>query len=65
MKTPIFLKFLLFLLFSLTAFSQSDNAELQKMYNEDQSSRMSQNIDWSVLSKQDQEREKRVYEMIS
>lgn len=49
----------------LTVWSQTDNAELQKMYNEDQSSRMVKNIDWTVLSKQDKEREKRVYEMIN
>lgn len=48
----------------LTVWSQTDNAELQRMYNEDQSSRMVKNIDWTVLSKQDKEREKRVYEMI-
>lgn len=65
MKTSKFFKFLLFFLFSLVAFSQADNAELQKMYNEDQGSRMSKDIDWTVLLKQDKEREKRVYEMIN
>ena len=65
MKSNYLLKILIFLIFPLTAFAQTDNDELQKMYNEDQSSRMSKNIDWSILSKQDKEREKRVYEMIN
>lgn len=60
------------LLFSLmifcnprTTFGQSqNNAELQKMYDEDQKARMVSNIDWSVLSKQDSIREARVYELI-
>jgi tetratricopeptide (TPR) repeat protein len=58
-------KILFFLfLFPLFVFSQTDNSELQKMYDEDQHSRMVKNIDWSVLSKQDLERESRVYELI-
>lgn len=50
-----------FMTFSQTA----DNAELKKMYNEDQNSRMSSNIDWNELSKEDNIREKRVYELIN
>lgn len=50
---------------ALTAFSQSkDNAELQKMYAEDQSSRMIANIDWMKLLTQDSLRRARVYELI-
>ena len=64
MKLNNLLKFLIFLIFPIVSFAQTDNSELQKMYDEDQSSRMSKNIDWSILSKQDKEREKRVYEMI-
>ena len=64
MKSNNLLKFLIFLIFPIASFAQTDNSELQKMYDEDQSSRMSKNIDWSILSKQDKEREKRVYEMI-
>jgi tetratricopeptide (TPR) repeat protein len=60
-----FFKSLILVLFPLTIFSQTDNSELQKMYNEDQSSRMVTKIDWSILSKQDKERENRVYEMIN
>lgn len=52
------------LLFSVTAFSQTDNPELQKMYDEDQASRLVSNIDWVALSKQDSLREVRVYELI-
>lgn len=66
MKTIISLQVVFFLLFSLTTVGQTkDNAELQKMYDEDQSSRaVVSKIDWSVLSKQDSLREIRVYELI-
>ncbi len=58
------LVFLLF--FPLITFSQTaDNAELKKMYDEDQASRMTPNIDWIKLTKNDSIREKRVYELIS
>ncbi|MBN9296406.1 MAG: hypothetical protein J0I41_05310 [Filimonas sp.] len=53
-------------LFPLLANAQKqDNAELKKMYEEDQGARMVANINWSELHKQDSTREKRVYEMIS
>lgn len=55
---------LLMFFFPLAVYAQTDNAELQNMYNEDQRSRMVKNIDWSVLNKQDKAREKRVYELI-
>lgn len=64
MITTKFVKFLIFCLFPLTVFAQTNNSELQKMYNEDQGSRKVNNIDWIVLSKQDKERESRVYELI-
>jgi tetratricopeptide (TPR) repeat protein len=54
---------LLFCTFSARA-QPSDNTELQKMYDEDQSARSSANIDWMVLSKQDSLREVKVYEFI-
>lgn len=41
-----------------------NNPELQKMYDDDQSARMVKNIDWTILTKKDKEREKRVFEMI-
>jgi tetratricopeptide (TPR) repeat protein len=58
------MKFLLFCLIPLTVFSQINNIELQRMYNEDQAARMVKEIDWLVLTKQDRERENRVYELI-
>src|SRR5690606_2182921 len=63
------MKILHFILFSIImlpniALAQQDNPELKKMYDEDQSARMSNNIDWTTLSKQDKERENRVFEMI-
>ena len=58
------MKFLILFLLSFSVFSQTDNSELQKMYNEDQSSRNTKNIDWTILSKQDKERESKVYELI-
>lgn len=64
MKSTKIFKFLSFCFFPLAVFSQSNNSELQKMYNEDQGSRMAKNIDWLVLTKQDRERENRVYELI-
>ncbi|WP_306351043.1 tetratricopeptide repeat protein [Flavobacterium sp. '19STA2R22 D10 B1'] len=65
MQTSIFIRFLFLCLFPWTVLSQTDNSELQKMYNEDQNSRSVKDIDWIILSKQDKEREKRVYELIS
>lgn len=64
MLTNKFMKFLLLFFFCFSVFSQTDNGELQKIYNEDQSSRMLKNMDWTILSKQDKERESRVYEII-
>ena len=50
---------------TLPALSQpADNAELQKMHDEDQHSRSVPNIDWRILSRQDSLREVRVHEMI-
>lgn len=64
MKTTSFINFLFIVFLPVTVFSQSDNSELQKMYDEDQSSRMAKEIDWTALSKQDKEREIRVSEFI-
>lgn len=64
MKLYNFYYLILFFFFSFSAIAQNDNHELQKMYDEDQKARSSSNIDWFILSKQDKEREKRVYEMI-
>lgn len=57
--------YLFFLLFSVTSFAQKpDNAELKKMYDEDQKARMASTIDWVQLSKSDSIRQKQVYELI-
>lgn len=65
MKRKIYFQSVFLLFFSLTTFAQTkDNAELQKMYSEDQNSRAIANIDWTVLSKQDSLREIRVYKLI-
>jgi tetratricopeptide (TPR) repeat protein len=58
-------QYLFFLLFSVASFAQKpDNAELKKMYDEDQKARMASTIDWVQLSKNDSIRQKRVYELI-
>ena len=56
---------ILLLALSHRAFSQTlDNAELERMYNEDQGARKVQRIDWVQLNKDDSVRERRVYEML-
>jgi tetratricopeptide (TPR) repeat protein len=59
-----FIKVFTLLLFPFAGFSQTDNLELQKMYDEDQRARSVSNINWKTLSKQDSLREVRVYELI-
>lgn len=64
MKGKIYCQLLLFLI-ALTTFAQSrDNPELQKMFNDDQISRNTSNINWVILSKQDSLREFRVHELM-
>ena len=41
-----------------------DHEELKRMYQEDQSDRMTGEIDWAVVSKRDSLREARVYELL-
>jgi len=63
-KTTCYYLFYL-LLFSSAVWAQNkDNAELQKMYDEDQGARKVPDINWSVLIKQDSIRQARVLEMI-
>ena len=65
MTNKILYRIVFLLLFPLTAFTQTiDNVELKKMYDEDQGSRMVSNIDWVQLTKNDNIRENRVYELI-
>ncbi len=42
----------------------ADHEELKTLYEEDQSDRMSGDIDWSIISKKDSSREARVYELL-
>lgn len=62
MKRAIhFITFLL-LLFSAKIFSQTnDNPELQKMADDDQNARKTDNINWKVLSKEDSLRRERIF----
>lgn len=65
-----------FLLISVVAFSCSssktdnaqketrDNEELKNLYLEDQSDRKSGDIDWSIITPRDRQREARVYELL-
>ena len=58
---------IIFLLISLSISctkAQINNAELQKMRDDDQSARMVTNIDWLKLDKADSLREKRVYQLL-
>ena len=59
-----FLKSIILILLPLASYSQAVNIELQKMHDEDQSSRFETNIDWTILVKQDSLRELRVYELM-
>ncbi len=42
----------------------TDNKELIEIYNNDQADRKALNIDWSLVSKRDREREERIYELL-
>jgi tetratricopeptide (TPR) repeat protein len=65
MKKVFLLQVITTLFFSLASFGQqTNNAELQKMYDEDQGARAAANINWAMLNKKDSLREARVYELI-
>jgi tetratricopeptide (TPR) repeat protein len=65
MKNKALVQIVAFLLLPFLTFSQTqDNAELKKMYDEDQGARSVPQIDWNQLSKQDSLREIRNYELI-
>ncbi|MCY1235673.1 Tetratricopeptide repeat protein [compost metagenome] len=64
MKKRIPFQILLLLLFTLQAFSQTDNPELQKMADDDQSARMASDINWMILNKEDSLRRVRIFELI-
>ena len=63
-KKRLYILLFLFLSTFPTLSQPADNAELQKMHDEDQHSRSVPNIDWRILSRQDSLREVRVHEMI-
>ena len=42
----------------------SDNTELKELYKADQADRQTDNIDWSVVSERDDQRQARVYELL-
>lgn len=65
MKTSLIYRIIILLLFPLASYSQAtDNAELKRMYDEDQNSRRVSNIDWTKLTKEDNQRKIRLYELI-
>jgi tetratricopeptide (TPR) repeat protein len=65
MKKVFLLQVITTLFFSPASFSQqANNAELQKMYDEDQGARAAANINWTILNKQDSLRKARVYQLI-
>ncbi|MDQ7961308.1 tetratricopeptide repeat protein [Flavobacterium lindanitolerans] len=63
MKKTIF-QALILMLYSIKAFSQTDNVELQKMADDDQNSRMKSDINWMILNKEDSLRRVRVFELL-
>lgn len=64
MKKRSYFKAMLLVLLSLKTFAQTDNAELQKMADDDQNSRKASNIDWKILNKEDSLRRTRVFELL-
>ncbi len=65
MKNKIVYNVFLLLFLCTTSFAQNhNNSELEKMYNEDQSARKVQKIDWFQLNKDDSLRQRRAYEML-
>lgn len=64
MKKTSYLQVILLMLFTLKAFSQTDNSELQKMADDDQNARMVSDINWKILSKEDSLRRVRVFELL-
>lgn len=64
MKSRFFFLLSLITIPSLTIAQSQDNAELKKMYEDDQRARQTPNIDWNILSREDSLREVRVYQLI-
>lgn len=64
MKTYKFILLIIFLNIGCTK-AQINNAELQKMRDDDQAARMDETTDWLKVSKEDSIREKRVYQLLA
>ncbi|MBO9611079.1 MAG: tetratricopeptide repeat protein [Dyadobacter sp.] len=64
MKQLISIVALVMLTFAPLFAQTSDNAEIQRMYDEDQSARKVANIDWTILNKADSLRRRRVDELL-
>ena len=64
MKKSLNLLAILLICSTYPMLAQSDNQELAIMYRNDQSARQKPNIDWETLSKEDDARKKRVYELL-
>lgn len=64
-KRICFTLFILLALFSAKAFAQTnDNTELKQMAEEDQKARMTGQINWAILNKEDSLRRIRVFELL-
>ena len=64
MKTLITFFFTLIIFASATVFA-NDNAELQRLFDEDQAARQNQDVDWDTLDKEDAERREAVLGLIT
>lgn len=64
MRHLILITLVTFLFIPLAVLAQ-DNAELQRMFDEDQQARQTADIDWEVLDKEDAERRRAVLNLLS
>jgi tetratricopeptide (TPR) repeat protein len=65
MKKSVYILSLLIFCIVRPLIAQTDNQELATMYRNDQAARQKPNIDWETLSREDDAREKRVYELLA
>lgn len=64
MKTLITFFFTLLVFTPATVFA-NDNAELQRLFDEDQAARQNQDVDWDTLDKEDAERREAVLRLLT
>lgn len=64
MKSLVFFVFTVIILSPISAFAQN-NADLQRMFDEDQEARQSEMIDWETLDEQDKVRRDAVVKLLS